>query len=68
MPDWAQQLANFLPFKWTFGFPIEALIGDLPTAELVGGLLMQLLWIAISTVIVIIGWRFAVKRFTAVGG
>ena len=29
MPDWAQQLADVLPFKWTFGFPIEALVGDL---------------------------------------
>ena len=35
---------------------------------LVTWLLMQLLWIVIWTVIVIIGWRFAVKRFTAVGG
>ena len=34
MPDWAQQLANYLPFKWTFSFPIEALIGELPTSEL----------------------------------
>jgi viologen exporter family transport system permease protein len=68
MPDWAQQLANLLPFKWTFSFPIEALIGGLPTSELVGGLLMQLLWIGIWTVVVIAGWRFAVKRFTAVGG
>jgi ABC-2 type transport system permease protein len=68
MPDWAQQLANLLPFKWTFSFPIEALIGDLPTAELVGGLLMQVLWIVIWTVVVMVGWRFAVKRFTAVGG
>ena len=27
MPDWAQRLADVLPFKWTFGYPIEALIG-----------------------------------------
>ena len=68
MPDWAQQLANLLPFKWTFSFPIEALIGGLPTSELVGGLFMQLLWIVVWTLVVMAGWRFAVKRFTAVGG
>jgi len=68
MPDWAQQLANYLPFKWTFSFPIESLIGGLPTSELVGGLFMQLFWIVAWTVVVLIGWRFAVKRFTAVGG
>ena len=61
-------LANYLPFKWTFSFPIEALIGGLPNSELIGGLLMQLLWIGIWTIVVMIGWRFAVKRFTAVGG
>ena len=49
MPDWAQTLASLLPFKWTFYFPIEALVGDLSTAELIGGLGMQALWIAIGS-------------------
>src|SRR6476469_11223937 len=47
MPDWAQQLANYLPFKWTFGFPIEALLGDLTNEQLIGGLFMQLFWIVV---------------------
>ncbi len=68
MPDWAQSAANVLPFKWTFGFPIEALIGRLPEEQLIGGLAMQLLWIVIGAVIVMIGWRFAVRRFSSVGG
>jgi viologen exporter family transport system permease protein len=68
MPDWAQNLANLLPFKWTFSFPIEALIGNLPNEQLVGGLLMQGFWIAVWTGIVMFGWRFAVRRFTSVGG
>ena len=28
MPDWAQDLAAFLPFQWSFYFPIQALVGD----------------------------------------
>ena len=48
MPDWAQRLADVLPFKWTFGYPIEALIGQLPVSELLGGLAMQALWIVIA--------------------
>jgi ABC-2 type transport system permease protein len=68
MPDWAQTLAFYLPFQWTFGFPIEALIGQLSMEQLIGGLLMQLLWIVIGTVIVMTGWRFAVRRFSSVGG
>jgi ABC-2 type transport system permease protein len=67
MPDWAQQLANVLPFKWTFGFPIEALVARLPEAELLGGLGMQALWIAIGSIGVLLVWRFAIRRYSAVG-
>jgi ABC-2 type transport system permease protein len=68
MPDWAQALADVLPFKWTFGFPIEALVGRLPVAELLGGLAMQALWIAIGAIGVRVVWRFAIRRYGAVGG
>jgi ABC-2 type transport system permease protein len=68
MPPWAQALADWLPFKWTFGFPIEALVGHLPEDQLLGGLAMQALWVGIGAVGVAVVWRFAVKRFTAVGG
>jgi ABC-2 type transport system permease protein len=68
MPAWAQSLADVLPFKWTFGFPIEALVGGLPESELLDGLAMQALWIAIGAVGVAIVWRFAIKRYSAVGG
>ncbi len=67
MPDWAQQLANVLPFKWTFGFPIEALVARLPEAELLGGLGMQALWIAIGSIGVLVVWPFAIRRYSAVG-
>ena len=64
----AQDVAAFLPFQWTFGFPIEALIGQLPESELLAGLGMQVLWIAISATLVAFAWRLAVPRFSAVGG
>ncbi len=68
MPDWARQLAGYLPFEWSFSFPIEALIGRLPADQLLGGLAMQVLWIAISAAMVALTWRLAVRRFSAVGG
>jgi ABC-2 type transport system permease protein len=67
MPEWAQQLANVLPFKWTFGFPIEALVAHLPERELLGGMAMQALWIAIGSIGVLVVWRFAIRRYSAVG-
>lgn len=68
MPAWVQRLAGFLPFQWTFGFPIEALIGDMRPAQLGLGLLAQLTWIAASAAVVLFVWRFAVRRYSAVGG
>ena len=67
MPHWSQTLAAWLPFKWTFYFPIEALVGHMSYARLVGGLGMQLVWAAIGASIVAVMWRFSVRRYTAVG-
>ncbi len=68
MPEWVQGIANVLPFQWTFGFPIEALVGNLSTAELLSGLAMQVLWIVIGAVLVRIVWHFAIRRYSAVSG
>jgi viologen exporter family transport system permease protein len=67
MPDWAQTVADLLPFKWTFGYPIEALIGHLPPTELFGGLAFQLLWIVIGAIGVRLVWSVAIRRFASVG-
>ncbi len=68
MPPWVQNLSNFLPFKWTFFFPIEALVGKMSTAELLGGLGAQVLWVAGSALILSLIWKVAIRRFSAVGG
>jgi len=67
MPHWSQTLAGWLPFKWTFYFPIEALVGSMSTASLVGGLGMQLLWTAIGAALVSASFRLSVRHYSAVG-
>jgi ABC-2 type transport system permease protein len=67
MPEWVQRIAYYLPFQWTFFFPINALVGKVGTIELLSGLGMQLLWILIGLVFVRIIWHFGVRRFSAVG-
>ncbi len=67
MPEWVQRIADFLPFQWTFGYPIESLVGRLTTTELFSGLGMQLLWIVITTTMVSVVWKFGIRRFSAVG-
>jgi ABC-2 type transport system permease protein len=67
MPHWSQTLADWLPFKYTFYFPIEALVGNMSTASLLGGLGMQVLWTAICGAIAFGAWRLAVRHYSAVG-
>ncbi len=68
MPDWVQGVSRFLPFESTFGFPITALVGPISTTELVTGLLLQLMWIAVGATIVALVWKRAVRRYSAVSG
>ncbi|HXY84210.1 MAG TPA: ABC-2 family transporter protein [Gaiellaceae bacterium] len=68
MPGWVQTLATFLPFKWTFYFPIESLVGDMSTRSLLLGLAAQALWVGIGLLLFRLAWRSAIKRFSAVGG
>jgi ABC-2 type transport system permease protein len=67
MPSWVQTTADYLPFKWTFGYPIETLVGDLPTAQLLGGLAWQAFWTALGLLLVMLVWRRGIRRFTSVG-
>ena len=66
-PDWVQTVAWFLPFRWTFYFPIETLVGDLSNAELLGGLVMQVFWTLVGIGVFSLVWRYAIRRYTAVG-
>ena len=67
MPGWVQHIANFLPFQWTFFFPINVLVGSLTPTELLTGLGIQLLWILGGVGVVKIVWRFGIRRFSSVG-
>ena len=68
MPGWVQTAANFLPFKWTFGFPIESLVGHLSTRSLLLGLGAQVLWTVIGYVLFSIAWRAASGPSSASSG
>jgi ABC-2 type transport system permease protein len=67
MPEWVRTLGSFTPFPSSFGFPIDSLVGDLSTGELMRGLAAQAMWISIGALVVAVTWRFAVRRFSSVG-
>jgi ABC-2 type transport system permease protein len=67
MPDWVLRWVDVLPFRSTFGFPIEALVADLSGPQLVRGLAAQAFWIVVGWVLAMVVWRRAIRRYTAVG-
>ncbi len=67
MPVWVQQVSNFLPFQWTFNFPIESLIGSLSLGQLLSGLGIQALWVVVYSLILAVVWRAGIRQFTSVG-
>lgn len=68
MPVWVQELAWFFPFRWAFGFPIEALVGQLTMTDMLIGLGMQVAWVVGGWIVVHLIWKVAIRRFSAVGG
>ncbi len=60
-------MSDVLPFKYTFGYPIEVLAGSLSTQDLLTGLGLQAVWTAVGVLLVAVVWRFGVRRYGAVG-
>lgn len=68
LPDWAQQIAGYLPFQWMFYFPLELLLGRSTPEAAVAGFINQLIWLAVSMLLMRFVWRAAVRHYAAVGG
>ena len=67
LPDWARSIAAWSPFPSTFGFPIDALVGNLSTGQLWRGIAVQLVWIGVGTLLATTVFRVGVRRYSAVG-
>ncbi|MFM2031902.1 MAG: hypothetical protein RLZZ297_667 [Chloroflexota bacterium] len=67
LPDWAQRIAIWLPFRWSFGFPIELIIGKLSMLDIATGFAMQIGWLVVATGLFLVGWKYGIKRYSAVG-
>ena len=67
LPDWAESISTWLPFRWTFQFPIEVLIGRLDTTQIAAGIGYQAAWAAGLGLLCTVVWRRAIRRYEAVG-
>lgn len=67
LPRWLSVLADFLPFRYMLGFPVEVIIGMADRAATFRGLEAQATMCAALLVVTAVTWRAGLKRFEAYG-
>ena len=67
LPGWMQTLAAWTPFPWTLAFPVEVLLGRREPGEVLLGLGIQLVWIALAVGVLRVLWGRVTRRYSAVG-
>jgi ABC-2 type transport system permease protein len=67
MPKLIQDIAQYLPFQLLIYFPIQLILGNLSSAQIVQGYVMGFLWLVVAITVFNWVWRNGVKRYSAVG-
>jgi ABC-2 type transport system permease protein len=67
MPRLIQDIAQFLPFQLLIYYPVQLILGNLSSAQIVQGYVAGLVWLLISIVLFNWIWRNGVKQYSAVG-
>ncbi len=61
-------VADWLPFRYQIGLPVELMTGAHDRAAAIGLLARQWTWIAVGIVLTVLMWRRGLRRFAAYGG
>jgi ABC-2 type transport system permease protein len=67
MPTWLGAIALYSPFRGMGSFPVELALGRVPTAQILPGFGLQLLWLGIGVVAFRALWAGGIKQYSAVG-
>ena len=68
LPGGLRTAAEWLPFRYMLGFPVEVLLGRVPEGAPARGLILQIAWLTVAGVLAYSFWRLGVRRHAAVGG
>ena len=68
LPGGLRAAAEWLPFRYMLGFPIEVLLGRVHEDALTRGMILQLVWLTAAGGLAYSLWRLGVRRNAAVGG
>jgi ABC-2 type transport system permease protein len=67
MPRWLSELATYLPFRYTLGFPVEIALG-ISSTSLALGFTVAAGWTLAFAGAYSVLWHHGIRRFQAVGG
>ena len=68
LPGGLRTIAEWLPFRYMLGFPIEVLLGRVREDALTRGMILQIVWLTVAGGLAHTLWRLGVRRHAAVGG
>lgn len=68
LPEFLQTIANFLPFRYMVGFPVEILTANLSTQQIQIGFLVQIIWLSIAAIASSVVWKKGILHYSAIGG
>lgn len=68
MPDSFVKVIENLPFQSIYYFPLAIYLGILPQAEIIKGIILQLVWIGVFVLIGELLWRRVIKEIVVQGG
>ena len=68
LPHGLEQALYFTPFPYQLYFPVSIYMGKTAGADLVHGLLVQLLWVIAAYGLARFAWRRGIRKYSAVGG
>jgi ABC-2 type transport system permease protein len=68
MPRWVGRIAEWLPFRYMLGAPVEWIVGLSSREAALHDLALQWLWVGLFALIARAVWRRGLARFEAYGG
>lgn len=68
LPEKLAHFLSFTPFPYQLFFPVSVYMGTTQGTELVRGLLIQGLWVAISYGVARLAWARGINKYSAAGG
>ncbi|MDP1823068.1 MAG: ABC-2 family transporter protein [Archangium sp.] len=67
-PEWLRVAAQWMPFRYQIGLPVELMTGQLTVEAALPLLARQYAWAAVMIALSLTLWRGGIKRFQAFGG